>query len=157
MIDGKEDILKSFEKIGRDRIDSDDFKGQDDDWVKFENVARTALQKELGCILSNGKVNITGKVKDFDLVNIDEKIVGDIKHYKRTESGNNPSAKFSTLNEYVWLMQRLEQSQKVKWRKILVVGEDLKMLQTYVHRYGAWLDDIQIYYCSNDGSLTKIR
>ena len=39
------------------------------DWEEFEDIARDAIQKEFGCTLSNGTVDITGKSKNFDLVN----------------------------------------------------------------------------------------
>jgi hypothetical protein len=126
-------------------------------WQEFENKARNAIEKELDCILNNGKININGKVKDFDLLNIDEKIVGDIKHYKMTSGGNNPSAKFSVLNEYSWLMQKLEQFQKEKWRKVFVIGEDSNVVKKYISTYDAWLDDIEIYFCNAVGKLTKMR
>ena len=72
---------------------------------KFEEIARNAIQKKLGCKLNNGKLNITGKDKNFDLVNENKRIVGDVKHYSMTKGGNIPSAKFSTLNEYAWLIR----------------------------------------------------
>ena len=124
-------------------------------WQKFENMARNAIEGEIGCILNGGKISITGKIKRFDLLNADKRIVGDIKHYSMTAGGNNPSAKFSTLNEYAWLMQRLEQYQKQKWRKIFVIGEDPTVVKIYASTYGAWLDDIEIYFCDAKGRLAR--
>jgi hypothetical protein len=126
-------------------------------WQQFENVARKAIEVEFDMILNSGKININGKVKDFDLLNIDEKIVGDIKHYKMTSGGNNPSAKFSVLNEYSWLMQKLEQYQKEKWKKIFVIGEDKIMVEKYISIFNAWLDDIEIYFCDANGKISKMR
>jgi len=156
-----EEIIKKFENIGTTDID-EKYSGGDNhdsdlDWQRFENLARKAIENELGCLLNGGKININGKVKDFDLLNIDNQIVGDIKHYKMTKGGNIPSAKFSTLNEYAWLMQKLEQYEKRKWRKIFVIGEDLKVVKIYLTTYAPWLEDIEIYYCSGEGNLVKLR
>jgi|SaaInlStandDraft_2_1057019.scaffolds.fasta_scaffold09030_2 hypothetical protein len=156
----KKDIIAKFKDITNQTIPIDDKISGDPsklDWQRFENVARKAIENELDTILNGGKININGKAKDFDLLNIDENIVGDVKHYKMTEGGNNPSAKFSVLNEYSWLMQKLEQYQKQKWQKIFVVGEDVRVVKKYISTYDAWLDDIEIYFCDADGKLTKMR
>ncbi len=128
-----------------------------DRWKKFEDMARNAIEKEVGSTLPGGEIGITGKTKRFDLLNVDERIVGDIKHYSMTAGGNIPSAKFSILNEYAWLMQRLEQHQKQKWRKIFVIGDDPVVVKKYISTYDAWLDDIEIYFCDAKGRLKKYR
>ena len=126
-------------------------------WKKFEGMARNAIEKEVGGTLPGGETGITGKTKRFDLLNVDGRIVGDIKHYRMTAGGNIPSAKFSILNEYAWLMQRLEQHQKRKWRKIFVIGDDPVVVKKYSSTYDAWLDDIEIYFCDAKGRLKKYR
>ena len=126
------------------------------DWKEFEDIARNAIQKELGCTLSNDTLDITGKSKNFDLVNESRRIVGDIKYYSMTKGGNIPSAKFSTLNEYAWLMQRLEKSTKHKWKKVFVIGTDKSLVEKYIETYGKWLDDIEIYYCSKSGKISRM-
>ena len=127
------------------------------DWKEFEDIARNAIQKELHCSLKNDKMDINGKSKSFDLVNKNKRIVGDIKYYSITKSGNIPSAKFSTLNEYAWLMQRLEKSTKHKWKKVFVIGTDKSLVEKYIETYGKWLDDIKIYYCSKSGKVDSIK
>ena len=117
-------------------------------WLDFEVKARKAIEEELGIQLPSEKVNINGKFKNFDLVNVENKVVGDVKHYKTTSGGNRPSAKFSTLNEYVWLMQLLEKFDKVKWKKLFVVGEDIEMIKKYITEFEKWLGDIEFYYYS---------
>jgi len=126
-------------------------------WSDFEVKARKAIENELGVQLPSQKVNINGKFKNFDLVNIENKVVGDVKHYKMTAGGNRPSAKFSTLNEYVWLMQLLEIFDNVKWKKLFVVGEDMEMIKKYIIEFDKWLSDIEFYYYSEDSGIQKIR
>jgi len=54
------------------------------DWLDFEEKARKAIEEELKMQLKSGKVNINNKFKNFDLVNLENKVVGDVKHYKTT-------------------------------------------------------------------------
>jgi len=126
-------------------------------WSDFEEKARRALEEELQIELPSGKVNINGKYKNFDLVNSQKKVVGDVKNYKTTAGGNRPSAKFSTLNEYVWLMQLLEQFNGNKWKKLFVIGEDLEMVKKYIREFERWLGDIEFYYYSEETGIKKIR
>lgn len=127
------------------------------DWLDFEEKARKAIEQELKIQLQSEKVNINGKFKNFDLVNLENKIVGDVKHYKTTSGGNRPSAKFSTLNEYVWLMQLLEKFDNTKWKKLFVIGEDLEMIKKYIIEFEKWLGDIEFYYYSEQTGIKKIR
>jgi len=126
-------------------------------WQDFEEQAREAIEKELGVKLDSGEVSINGKTKNFDLLNINEKIVGDVKHYKTTSGGNRPSAKFSILNEYVWLMQLVEKFDKKHWKKLFVIGEDLEMSKKYINEFDPWLSDIEFYFFSKEIGLKKIR
>lgn len=128
-----------------------------DSWSDFEVKARKAIEDELGIKLSSEKININGKFKNFDLVNIENKVVGDVKHYKTTAGGNRPSAKFSTLNEYVWLMQLLEKFEKTKWRKLFVIGEDMEMIKKYIVEFEVWLGDVEFYYFSINSGIKRIR
>ena len=126
-------------------------------WLDFENKARIAIENELGMNLPSEKVRINGKFKNFDLVNFQNSVVGDVKYYKTTSGGNRPSAKFSILNEYAWQMQLLEKFDDKKWRKLFVIGEDLKMVNQYIHEFECWLDDIEFYYYSEEKGIQKIR
>lgn len=126
-------------------------------WLDFEEKARKAIEEELKIKLPSKKVNINGKFKNFDLVNIENKVVGDVKHYRTTSGGNRPSAKFSTLNEYVWLMQLLENFDNTKWKKLFVVGEDMEMIKKYIGEFEKWLGDIEFYYYSENTGIKRIR
>ncbi len=127
-------------------------------YAEFERKARDALAKHLKVDLHNDEININGKWKRFDIVNKSQRIVGDVKNYKTTSGGNRPSAKFSTLNEYCWLMQMAEKyNPPGTWRKMFVIGEDKEMVLHYVKEFDAWLDDIEIYYFSNKNGIEKVR
>ena len=156
-MNSNKDIIEKFKDIDNSKELEKVMNDSKIDWQQFENIARKLIESELNTILNSGKININGKTKDFDLLNIDEKIVGDIKHYKMTSGGNNPSAKFSVLNEYAWLMQKLEQFDNQKWKKIFVIGQDRKVVEKYISTFDLWLDDIEIYFCDSDSTLEKMR
>jgi len=100
------------------------------------------MERELGIPLPERTIDINGKRKRFDLVNLNHKLVGDVKFYRNTVGGNIPSAKRSTLNEYVWLLQKLPED----WRKFIVIGEDCAMAQKYVDDFSPWLEDVDILF-----------
>lgn len=75
-------------------------------YFEIEEKIRSEFSKFLGIELTSQRVNIFGKYKSFDLVNIERKVYGDIKVYINTKGGNIPSAKRSIANEYVFLLQK---------------------------------------------------
>lgn len=127
-------------------------------YAEFEYNARDALSEHLGVELHRDDININGKWKSFGIVNKSQRIVGAVKNYKTTSGGNRPSAKFSTINEYCWLMQMAEKyHQPGNWHKLFVIGEDKEMLLHYVNEFNPWLADIEFYYFSYKGGIEKIR
>lgn len=118
----------------------------------FEDRARVFLEDLWDIELKSAKMNINGKNKEFDFVNIERKYVGDAKNYCNTSSGNVPNAKRSTLNEYVWLLQKLGKD----YKKFIVIGEDRKMADRYVKDYHLWLDDVEIYFFK-EGEIEKLH
>jgi hypothetical protein len=112
------------------------------EWAVFEAAVREAAEAHFGFAFSPASVEVRGKAKAFDLVNVEHHAVGDAKFYKMTVGGNNPSAKFSTLNEYCWLLQKLPET----WTKFLIVGEERALVETYVRRYGPWLDGVDMFF-----------
>jgi len=120
-----------------------------------EEQIREVMSRFFGIPLSKEKLSIFGKEKEFDIVNIEAKMVGDIKSY--TYSGATPSAEFSTLCEYVWLMEKLEESSGIKWRKILVGSGNRDTFKKYAKNYHPWLGNVEIYFVDEKGEVQKIR
>jgi hypothetical protein len=124
------------------------------DWKIFEDRIRNLLEAFYQTSFPKDElVNINGKSKKFDFVDSKNKIVGDCKYYCFTKSGNRPSAKFSTLNEYVWLLQKLPQD----WRKFIVIGKDEKLVKKYVDEYTVWLNEVTIFYSDGKNKLKIIK
>lgn len=112
------------------------------DYQKFEIKAKEKFEKIFGFSLRSAGVNINGKEKSFDMVNLNKRVVGDAKYYRNTKGGNMPAAKRSTANEYVWLLQKLNKNV----HKFLVIGEDRKMAEKYVKDFSPWLEEVEIYF-----------
>lgn len=81
--------------------------------------------------------------------------MGDVKHY--TFKGSNPAAQFSTISEYIWLMEKLEQSSGRKWKKFIVGLGNKDTFEKYAKQYGPWIGDVEIYFINDDKKLEIIR
>lgn len=116
---------------------------------KFEQLCRQVMSEELGAVFSAGKVQ--GVHKQFDLVSDDGQIVGDAKYYTAVRGTGLPPAKFSTIAEYVWL---LEKTRAIK--QFLVFGNDRRVPEWWLDRYGN-LTDVQFYYVSDTGAIAPLN
>ena len=120
---------------------------------KAEEQAREVLSQLFGVPLKKEKLMIFGKLKEFDLVNIRARIVGDVKRY----TVKNPTAEMKEISEYVWLMEKLEASTGWKWRKIIVGAGRRSVFEKYARNYDAWLGNVEIYFMNEEGKLDKLR
>jgi len=123
------------------------------EWQKYEESARVAISDHFGVDLQDIGLNIDGKTKRLDLVNTVAKYAGDVKFYKNTAGGNIPSAKRSTMNEYVWILQKLPDD----WTKFIVIGEDYEMASKYVNDFEPWLRDVDILYFERPDKIISLR
>lgn len=122
-------------------------------WRVFEANARKLAENYFNVTFPKDEyVEINGKKKKFDFVNFDSEIVGDAKHYSFTKSGNRPSAKFSTLNEYIWLLQKMPPN----WTKFVVIGQDKELVQDYYNEFEPWLKSVLVFYSDGEDAFEKI-
>lgn len=73
-------------------------------YAVFEQSARVAMEAKYGVTLSSGAVR--GVRKQFDFVSADGSVVGDAKFYARVNGTGLPPAKYATIAEYVWLLEK---------------------------------------------------
>ena len=112
------------------------------------------MSSYLGIPLYKQRLNIFGKFKEFDLVNIEHRVVGDFKRFKY----KGPAmAEMSNLVEYIWLMEKLEKYTNTQWRKIIVGAGNRKTFETFARRYNPWLGDLVIYFIMSDREVIRIK
>jgi len=119
-----------------------------------EDLARKVLSSRLGIPLYKEDLKIFGKAKEFDLVNIKERIVGDVK---RLTTKGVASAEEADMCKYVWLMEKLETSTGWEWRKIIVGVGWREIFERFARNYNPWLGNLEIYFIDEKGSLHNIR
>jgi hypothetical protein len=118
----------------------------------FENLCMNKLGEYFKAYLSKGKVpNIP---KEFDMVSPDGKIIGDAKYFTmvRGESilPRIPSAKFATIAEHVWL---LEKSDAV--HKFLCFGNDRRVPKEWLKRYGHLVENVTFFFLDEQTRLLE--
>lgn len=115
-----------------------------DSAATFEAYARTYFADEWGVELAARPVPVGGGVsKQFDLVSEDGQVVGDAKWYRSLAV---PAAKWSTISEYVWLLQRVEAE-----RLFLVFGNDIDVVDRYLHRFKPLVAPVEFYFLDGTG------
>lgn len=117
--------------------------------VVFEMLAQRVFSKKFGKSLAPRK--IAGVGKKFDLVSEDLSIIGDAKFYSLVNGFRMPPAKFSTIAEYVWLLEKTSAE-----KKFIVFGNDYKVPEWWLKKYGLLLSGVSFYFLSPDGSLSLL-
>jgi len=115
--------------------------------AKFEEHIREFFSKEFNVSFASRKVKIKGVEKSFDLVSGDGKYIGDAKYYKNIKA---PAAKFSTIAEYVWLLEKTAAK-----HKFIVFGQDREVPVRWLKRFGC-LTNVDFYFFSKN-KLEKLK
>jgi len=116
----------------------------------FEAAARTSMSEHFKTALVAGSVNNVPKV--FDFVSADGSIVGDAKFYTLVGGVGTPPAKNATIAEHVWLLEKTGAA-----KTFLVFGNDRRVPEKWLQRYGALVRDVAFYYLATDGKLERIN
>ena len=117
---------------------------------EFEEIARIRLSKFFSTSLSPGKVDNIPKL--FDLVSNDSSIVGDAKLLTMVRGSSIPPAKFSTIAEYVWLLEKTTAK-----KKFLVFGKDKRVPYEWLKRYGSLNGDVDFYFIDSKQNIEKLN
>jgi DNA-binding transcriptional ArsR family regulator len=116
----------------------------------FEALAGRVLGKQFGTALSPGMV--PGIRKQFDYVSADQQIVGDAKYYTLVGGERLPPAKFATIAEHVWLLEKTGAPEQ-----FLVFGNDREVPLRWLQRYGALAGSVQFLFLSDEGHLEVLQ
>ena len=115
----------------------------------FEALSQRVMSRHFGKHLAPGEAH--GMPKRFDFVSADGKTVGDAKYYTIVQGKRLPPAKFSVIAEHVWL------SEKTNARHcFLVFGNDIRVPQQWLARYGKLVEKVKFYFLEDGGRLEKL-
>jgi len=117
---------------------------------EFESTLRKFLYRKWGIKFAKRKVEVGDSEKEFDFVSSDGKHIGDAKFYKNTPTGV-PSAKLSTISEYVWLLQNININ-----HKFLIFGNDKRVPVMFLGRWRSLVKDIEFYFFDGN-TLEKLN
>jgi len=105
----------------------------------FEELARRYLSEKWKVELKVRQVRFTNTcAKKFDLVSEDFRYIGDAKYLKNIAV---PAAKWSTIAEYVWLLEKTSAQ-----HKFLVFGKDKEVAARWLERYGSLVRGVEFYF-----------
>jgi len=129
----------------------------------FEMNVKACFEKnEKGLILNHNvslPIGINGKkTHNFDLGNLEKRVIVECKSHKWTEGGNVPSAKMTTWNQAMYFFYAAPR----RYRKIFMVLRDRsdkngETLAEYYLRTNSHLipNDVEIWECDEDGTNEK--
>jgi hypothetical protein len=118
--------------------------------VTFEALAGRILGEQYGTKLTPGMV--AGVRKRFDYVSTNREIVGDAKYYTRVGGERLPPAKFATIAEHVWLLEKTNAP-----IQFLVFGNDREVPLSWLERYGALATSVRFYFLSDEEHLEVLQ
>jgi len=116
---------------------------------EFEQLCQQVMSDWFNADLNPAMLK--GVHKRFDLVSEDSQVVGDAKYYTAVNGHGLPPAKFSTIAEYVWLLEKTTAK-----RRFLVFGNDRRVPEWWLDRYGN-LTEVEFYYASDTGVLEPLN
>ena len=120
---------------------------------KIEERIRKKMSDFLGVPLIKKFPEICGKEKEFDLVNTEHQIVGDVKIPTRSSARGVEDS----ICRDIWLMEKLEKSTRRRWRKMIVGGHNRKFFENYVNKFDVWLGNVKIYFIDGKGEVHTLR
>ena len=118
------------------------------DYRDFEEFARRIMSDFFNTELSPRRRPDWPKL--FDLVSPDYGIVGDAKFLSMVKGRSIPPAKFATIAEHVWFLEKI--NAKIKF---LVFGNDKRVPEEWLKRYGNLVKDVEFYFIDEEGKNFK--
>ncbi|MFZ5814455.1 MAG: hypothetical protein ACOY93_04045 [Bacillota bacterium] len=115
----------------------------------FEALAARVLSQHFGVSLAPGSVR--NVPKRFDLVSPGGEVVGDAKFYTLVRGENLPPAKFSVIAEHLWLLEKTGAR-----TKFLVFGNDRRVPEQWLRRYGHLAGDVAFFFLTPAGELERL-
>ena len=117
--------------------------------ASFERLARSVLSQHYAVSLSPRA--LPGVPKTFDLVSPDSAIVGEAKYYTLVHGTALPPAKFATIAEHVWLLEKTNAREK-----FLVFGNQRQVPALWLEKHRHLCKGIKFYFLSDQGDLEEL-
>jgi len=117
----------------------------------FEERARRKMAEYFNVDVFPFPYRAEGWPKAFDIVSRDLQVVGDVKAYTMVRGVSIPPAKFSTIAEHVWFLEKIAAQ-----KKFLVFGKDRRVPEEWLKRYGYLVRDVEFYFLDEQGNLEKL-
>lgn len=120
------------------------------DWKDFEIFSKNIMEDYFGATLTQR--NPHGFPKKFDMVSSDDSIIGDSKYLTLVNGVKLPPAKFMEISGHVWLLEKLSAK-----RKFLVFGNQKRVPEWWLEKYGHLVKDVEFYFIDEKGNLEKLN
>ena len=117
---------------------------------EFEERAREIMSRNFGTPLH--KYRAPGWPKEFDLVSKNLRIVGDAKYFIMVRGRDMPPAKFATIAEHVWFLEKIDAE-----IKFLVFGNDIRVPLEWLKRYGSFVEEVRFYFIDEKGNVKRLK
>ena len=121
------------------------------DWKEFQEHARLKMGAHFNVALKEHKPS--GSPKKFDFVSQTEDIVGDAKYLTLVRRESLPPAKFMEIAGHVWLLEKLPGAK----RRFLVFGNQRRVPEWWLEKYGTLLTTVEFYFLGENGTLDQLR
>jgi hypothetical protein len=119
-------------------------------WKKFEDHARRHMERFFSTTFSQRRPQASPK--RFDFVSPDEQTIGDAKFLTLVHRVNLPPAKFMEIAGHVWLLEHTSAK-----RKFLVFGNQRKVAEWWLDKYGSLGTDVEFYFLDEQGNITNLK
>jgi hypothetical protein len=119
-------------------------------YQQFETFARKIFSEKFVISLRPGS---TRKVsKQWDMISEDKTIIGDAKYYTLVGGSRMPPAKFATIAEHVWLLEKIDA--KIKF---LVFGNQIEVPKMWLNKYGNLVSNVRFYFLNQAGKIDQLH
>ncbi len=118
--------------------------------VDFERLAQKVLSQNFRVALRHR--SLPGIPKDFDLVSDDGCFVGDAKYFTMVRGKQRPPAKFATIAEHVWLLEKTQAR-----HCFLVFGNQREVPVLWLRKCGHLVRMVEFYFLADDGKLENLK
>ena len=120
------------------------------DWREFEKFAREKMSQYFGIQLEERKPK--GSPKKFDMVSINEDIVGDAKYLTLVHRKRLPPAKFMEIAGHVWLLEKVNAK-----KRFLVFGNQKHVPEWWLEKYGYLVHNVEFYFIDDKGNIERLK